>query len=66
MGTLGEGCVAWAARGIGAEAAGDDVFDIERRCVGCEYNSCEDESPIRLSTDNPSYVNVRGYVQWQK
>jgi hypothetical protein len=32
----------------------DDALDQDLRCVGCEYGS-RDESPIRLSTDNPSY-----------
>lgn len=31
----------------------DDALDQDLRCVGCEYGSKED-SPIRLSTDNPS------------
>jgi hypothetical protein len=32
----------------------DDAVDQDLRCVGCEYGSNED-SPMRLSTDNPSY-----------
>jgi hypothetical protein len=35
----------------------DDALDQDLRCVGCEYGS-RDESPIRLSTDNPSYPIV--------
>ena len=35
------------------EVDGDEAFDHDRRCVGCEYGSAEDK-PIRLSTDIPS------------
>jgi hypothetical protein len=36
-----------------ADVLGDDRFDTDRRCVGCEYGSAEDK-PTRLSTDRPS------------
>lgn len=35
------------------EVEGDEVLDCERRCVGCEYGSC-DARPMRLSTGSPS------------
>lgn len=34
-------------------ALADEIPDIDRRCVGCEYGSTG-VSPTRLSTDNPS------------
>jgi len=57
---IGTQCVGrGAAEGSATvEADGeDDALDQDLRCVGCEYGS-RDESPIRLSTDNPSYPIV--------
>lgn len=46
-------CVGRGANEYTTEVLGEDKLDVDRRCVGCEYGS-GDESPTRLSTDNPS------------
>ena len=52
IGTLGEGRD--SDDGGTTEVDGEDVFDCDRRWVGCEYGSCVEDRPMRLSTDRPS------------
>lgn len=56
-------CVGRGANEYTTEVLGEDKLDVDRRCVGCEYGS-GDESPTRLSTDNPSFPEVDSSAEY--